>query len=438
MAARRQGGGSAASSVAAPRQEARQQHCSGKRGGSAAAVVVAVAAAAACRKRGGGGGSGQHVGSATAAGMATSAATTAVLPARRRGGNEDTGGNSDGGGTDNNQQQTTKRSGGNSDGNGDDDSDNNDDGKATAAKAAAAASAAAAWGWRLVWRRKRQLGKSAALEAAAARRWRRQRQRGGGSVAAAVAAASSLAAEARLSKFEFGMKKQFIPCRGKSNLTKFQAGILEKICNDKNIIIAYANKNFGPVGVDAKQNIQWGLQEHLLDPTTYQLISEEDAKIAANKLFTTIYQRTRKHSLCDHLTKDSKKYIRQKIRDTTSDPFGYFYLTIKIHKTPISMRPICSNLASQPHSLGQWVAFVLQPVVTSQTTYFKDSFALKRKLNTLVIPPNASLFTYDGVSMYTYIEIDNCLEQISTFLTTIWDKAKYSAVISAMEIRRTE
>ncbi len=84
------------------------------------------------------------------------------------------------------------------------------------------------------------------------------------------------------------MKKQFVPCYGKSNLTKFQAGILEKICNNKNVIIAHADKNLGPVGVDAKQYIQWGLQEHLLDPTTYQLISEIETKIAANELYTTI------------------------------------------------------------------------------------------------------------------------------------------------------
>jgi hypothetical protein len=63
----------------------------------------------------------------------------------------------------------------------------------------------------------------------------------------------------QLSKFECVMKKQFILCRGKSNLTKFQAGICKKICNNKNVIITHANKNLGPVGVDAKQYIQWGL-----------------------------------------------------------------------------------------------------------------------------------------------------------------------------------
>jgi hypothetical protein len=88
------------------------------------------------------------------------------------------------------------------------------------------------------------------------------------------------------------MSKQFTPQHGKLNLTKFQAGILEKICTKKNVIIAHADKNLGAVGVDAKQYIRWGLQEHLLDTTRYHLISEEEAKKAANELYKTIYQWT--------------------------------------------------------------------------------------------------------------------------------------------------
>jgi hypothetical protein len=59
---------------------------------------------------------------------------------------------------------------------------------------------------------------------------------------------------------------------------------------------------------------------------------------------------------------------------------------------------------------------------------------MKRELNTLVIPPNTSLFTYDAVSMYTNSKIDNCIEQISNFLSTIWDRVECAAVTSAMDI----
>ena len=59
---------------------------------------------------------------------------------------------------------------------------------------------------------------------------------------------------------------------------------------------------------------------------------------------------------------------------------------------------------------------------------------LKCKLNELVIPPNASLFTYNVVSMYTNIEIDDCFERISTFFSTIWDRVECAAVTSVMEI----
>ena len=87
------------------------------------------------------------------------------------------------------------------------------------------------------------------------------------------------------------------------------------------MIIAHVDKNLSPVGVDAEQYIRWGLQEHLLDPTMYQLILEEDAKIAANELYTTIYQWTGRHSLSDNLTQDRRNYIRQKICEASSDPF---------------------------------------------------------------------------------------------------------------------
>jgi hypothetical protein len=62
--------------------------------------------------------------------------------------------------------------------------------------------------------------------------------------------------------------KNFRPIRGRSNLTKFQAKILQDIRSNENIIIAHADKNLGPVGVNTEQYIHWALK-HLLNANAY-------------------------------------------------------------------------------------------------------------------------------------------------------------------------
>ncbi|KAL7526149.1 hypothetical protein ACHAXR_001344, partial [Thalassiosira sp. AJA248-18] len=88
-----------------------------------------------------------------------------------------------------------------------------------------------------------------------------------------------------------------------------------------------------------------------------------------------------------------------------------------MHKYPISTRPVCSDCASLPHALGQWVGEQLQPIVKAQTTNFKNSFELKQELDTMTLPANASLFTYDAVLMYTNINTDDCIKRLSKFLS---------------------
>ena len=90
--------------------------------------------------------------------------------------------------------------------------------------------------------------------------------------------------------FEGAIVRNVCPQRGKSNLTKFQANILQQIRSNQDIIIAHADKNLGPVGVDTEQYIRWALDEHLSDATTYIQVSEADAVKASNDLFTEINQ----------------------------------------------------------------------------------------------------------------------------------------------------
>jgi hypothetical protein len=88
----------------------------------------------------------------------------------------------------------------------------------------------------------------------------------------------------RLGNFKGAMQWNFCPKREKSNLTKFQAWILQKIRSNKHIIITHADKNLGPVGIDTERYIRWALDKHLLDTNTYIQESKEEAWTAAFNL----------------------------------------------------------------------------------------------------------------------------------------------------------
>lgn len=220
--------------------------------------------------------------------------------------------------------------------------------------------------------------------------------------------------DTRIEHFCNAIRTSFTPNRHvQTNLSRMQLKLLKEIKQNPNVIIASADKGLGPVGVDTKQYIEWGMK-HLSDASTYTIISEEVAHADTTTLRREIFHWTQRHR--NSITEESVHYIRHHLETTNKDPFGYFYLLIKLHKTPISTRPVCSDCASLPHALGKWVDLQLQPIVQNQATYFKNSLALKRELDTLRLPPNARIFTYDAVSMYTNIDTEDCISRLSAFL----------------------
>ncbi len=91
--------------------------------------------------------------------------------------------------------------------------------------------------------------------------------------------------------------------------------------------------------------------------------------------------------MCSSFTKDATTYIRHWTLKNQNNPFGYFFLMIKICKAKGGTPLICSDCASLVHPLRKWLDYTPQPVVTSQHSYFEDSFTLKQELDKLVLPP---------------------------------------------------
>jgi hypothetical protein len=121
-----------------------------------------------------------------------------------------------------------------------------------------------------------------------------------------------------------------------------------------------------------------------------------------------------------------------------TDPLGYFYLLIKLHKQLITGQPVCSDCGSLPHGLGRYVDGELQPIVRDQALYFKNSVELKTELEALSLPNNASLFTYDAIAMYPSINTTDCLAQLTGYLSKTEVSGKYgfssTALLEAIEI----
>ncbi|KAL3763565.1 hypothetical protein ACHAW5_008108, partial [Stephanodiscus triporus] len=174
------------------------------------------------------------------------------------------------------------------------------------------------------------------------------------------------AVDYRINNFLKGLRGLFCRRAGKHNLTPHQRQLLTSLQENKSIVIANADKNFGT--------------------------AERDI----DDLRKEIHAWTVRHR--SSLPDDTVNFIREHMDKSMADPLEYFYLLIKLHKLPIAGRPICSDCGSLPHALGRYVDTALQPIVKDQALYFKNSAELKtEELESLTLPANASLFTYDAL-----------------------------------------
>jgi len=211
---------------------------------------------------------------------------------------------------------------------------------------------------------------------------------------------------------------------------------LKSLQTNESIIIANADKNLGPVGINVEHYIKLGL-DHLLDPSTYELLTEDQANHDITKLRKDIHAWTIRHR--SSLPNDTVNFIREHMTKAMADPFGYFYLLIKLHKLPVAGRPVCSDCSSLPHAIGHYVDGELQPIVKDQALYFKNSAELKSELEALgTLPTNISLFTYDAVAMYPSINTTDCLARLNTYLSQEEISGKYGfspvALLEAIEL----
>lgn len=91
----------------------------------------------------------------------------------------------------------------------------------------------------------------------------------------------------------------------------------------------------------------------------------------------------------------------------------YLYGLPKIHKLPVSFRPIVSGNGHPTEKLSILIDYLLQPYVSLNNFFLKDSTDLLKTLQTIHnLDKNTYLFSLDVVSMYTNIPLDELITSI--------------------------
>ncbi|CAL8128770.1 unnamed protein product [Orchesella dallaii] len=81
----------------------------------------------------------------------------------------------------------------------------------------------------------------------------------------------------------------------------------------------------------------------------------------------------------------------------------------KIHKPAIPMRIIVDFRYSAFYNLAKYEAGILQVVASGHTTTLRNSYQIAEELKTLVIPPGYHMVSFDVVSLFTNVPIQDTL-----------------------------
>ena len=130
-------------------------------------------------------------------------------------------------------------------------------------------------------------------------------------------------------------------------------------------------------------------------------------------------------------------FVYSKTYPTRSSP-GKFYGTAKLHKVPnngtvdqLPLRLIISNTGTATYDLAKYLAQLLKPLSESQYA-IKNGKAFTKRLKKMAIPPEYKMVSFDVVSLFTNILLD---ETIDIIIKRIYDKKEINTDIPKEEMR---
>jgi hypothetical protein len=201
--------------------------------------------------------------------------------------------------------------------------------------------------------------------------------------------------------------------RNLRNLTHTQSLALRQLKQDENLTIKPTDKNLGPAIVETETYVKQILKEHLLTKDC-QRLSEATAKNRLTDIKHTLKSVIDNNQ--DLLSKAELTYFQRSFKCHHRIPI--FYGLPKVHKTPMTVRPVVSSSSSFLSIFSVWLDHKMKTRIPLVQSYIQNSIAVANDLKSLEIPEGALIFSADATLMYTNIDTETGVSAIRNFIAT--------------------
>jgi hypothetical protein len=202
--------------------------------------------------------------------------------------------------------------------------------------------------------------------------------------------------------------------KSKLNLSPTEFKSLKDLINNKSIVIKPSDKNAGITVMNRQDYIQ-ETEKHLLNTKNYKELSEEESQSLNDdmkQIMSQIFQYPNNRKWFKLIS----KFILSKYG---TSQFGNFYVLPKVHKTPMSTRPILASHSALLQNFSIFLAFCLQPFVESSFTYIKNSrdFVTSLRSISLDLKKEYWITSGDVDAMYPNIDLKLAMDICKHFYT---------------------
>jgi hypothetical protein len=205
----------------------------------------------------------------------------------------------------------------------------------------------------------------------------------------------------------------------------------------KGAIVAKGADKGGSLVLMANSFYRETVNHFLSDRDYFELLSADPTVQTTQAVTDFLGRMTKKRVITDKLNK--------MLRPSVGARCPFLYGLPKVHKEPVSIRPIVSGNEHPTEFVSIYIDHVLKAIPPTHPYYLGDSSQLIRDLNSIgTIPTNGILFSIDVVSMYTVIPPAEMVDSIRRALAekgellwserTLMPTANTEFVVAATEL----